>query len=664
MSEGGRQAIRPTVLESGLDESADLVRLLLDSTGEGIYGIDLDGNCTFANPACLRLLGFEDDAELLGQHMHRLVHHTRSSGEPYPVDECQIYKAFWERRGVHVDDEVMFRKDGTSFPCEYWSFPVEREGDLIGCVLTFLDITERVRVEQALEQAMEDAQVANQAKSQFLANMSHELRTPMNAILGYSEMLIEDATDDGLDDMVADLKRITAAGQHLLSLINDVLDLSKIEAGHMDFFLEDFDVAGLIEGVASTALPLVEAKESTLVVDVQAGIGTMHADITKVRQSLFNLLSNAAKFTDAGTVTLRATRESRDDGDHLLFAVTDTGIGIRESKFEQVFEEFSQADASTTRNYGGTGLGLPLTRRLCRMMGGEVLVESEVDVGSTFTIVLPASVQGPTPDPEDIAEESVAAGDEVVEATMTPGKRPVLVIDDDENARELLRRTLEADGFEVVTAPTGEAGLELAASLDPLLITLDIMMPSMDGWTILGEIKSNPKLQSIPVVMVSIVADREVGYALGAVESLTKPVDRDTLLNIVRRYREEPGGRVLIVEDDDHTRSLLRRSMEGGGWQADEARTGVEGLERVRRELPDLILLDLMMPVMDGFEFVDALRKDPRARTVPVIVVSAKDLSSADLDRLHGSVEQIIDKSGDFSAQLTEHVRSLLATRS
>ena len=659
MNEGGEQRIRPTVLESGLEEPADMVGLLLDSTGEGIYGVDLEGNCTFANPACLRLLGFADTAELLGRQMHELVHHTLPNGEPYPVKECRIYKAFWERRGIHADDEVMFRKDGSSFPCEYWSYPVERDGELLGCVLTFVDITERVRVEQALEQAMEDAQAANEAKSQFLANMSHELRTPMNAILGYSELLIEDAEDAELDDMVADLNRITAAGQHLLSLINDVLDLSKIEAGHMEFFLEIFDVAELIEGVASMALPLVEAKDSKLVVEVAADVGEMYADLTKVRQSLFNLLSNAAKFTEAGTVTLQASREVREDGDHVLFAVTDTGIGIRESKQEQVFEEFSQADASTTRNYGGTGLGLPLTRRLCRLMGGDVLIESEVDVGSTFTIDLPAVVAAagqaePAADPDvDVALPAIATGD-----------RPVLVIDDDENARELLRRALEADGFSVVTTAAGEPGLELAASIDPMLITLDIMMPSMDGWEVLNQLKADPRLQSIPVVMVSIAADREVGYALGAVESLTKPVDREQLLDVVRRYREEPGGRVLIVEDDGYTRSLLRRALEPGGWTVDEAGTGVEGLERVRHELPDLIILDLMMPVMDGFEFVDALRKDKASRLVPVIVVTAKDLSSADLDRLHGSVEQIIDKGGSSPERLTEHVRALLATRS
>ena len=525
MSEDGKQAITPTVVESGLDESADLVRLFLDSTGEGIYGVDLEGNCTFANPACVRLLGFDDASELVGQHMHTLVHHTRANGQPYPVDECRIYQAFAERRGVHVDDEVMFRKDGTRFRCEYWSYPVERDGELIGSVLTFVDISDRVEVESALAEAMRDAQAAVRAKNQFMANMSHELRTPMNAILGYSEILIEDAEDAGLDEMVVDLKRIAAAGHHLLSLIDDVLDLSKLEGGRMDFFLETFDVSELIAEVVRVAQPLVEGKGSELIVESADDLGQMHADLTKVRQSLVNLLSNAAKFTDAGRVTLRSSRLAQPEGDRLRFAVTDTGIGIRHSKLDAVFEDFSQADGSSTRSRGGTGLGLPLTRRLCRMMGGDVLVESIVDVGSTFTIDLPA----------------------------------------------------------VVAEPADESSPELTGHL------------------------------------------------------------------------------VLLVGGEDHARSRLRRTIETGGCDVAEAGTGVEGLDRVRQHVPDLILLDPLMPVMDGFEFLERLRSSEASKLVPVVAMAGPSFTAADRERIGGQVVGIID--GESSPeQITEHVFQLLAT--
>jgi PAS domain S-box-containing protein len=630
-------------------EPEELVRLLLDSTGEGIYGIDMDGCCTFANPACVRLLGFDNTDELLGKNMHNLVHHTRPNGDPYPMTECRIFKAFREGCGVHADDEVMWHKDGSSFPAEYWSYPMRRGDELVGSVLTFVDITERREAEQALQAATLAARAASEAKSQFMANMSHELRTPMNAILGYSEMLIEDAIDEGQTEIVADLEKINTAGKHLLELINAVLDLSKIEAGRMDLHIESTDLHELLEDIVTVAQPLVAQNGNELVNDWDDELGVLRADITKVRQSVFNLLSNASKFTRDGTITLRVRRESGNNGDRFRVEVSDTGIGIAVDKLETIFEEFAQAESSTTRDYGGTGLGLSLTRRLSRLMGGDVLVVSTLGEGSTFTLEMPANVVVTRAEAESPVEKN-----NKTPASSTPD---VLVIDDDEHARDLIRRALEAEKYSVITASSGDEGLKLARALHPSLVTLDILMPGTDGWSVLSQLKGDPTTRSIPVVMLSITADRRMGYVLGAVESLTKPVDRGVLREVVERYATSDAFHVLVVEDDEHSRSLLTRYLDSEGWDHSEAKNGIEALDRASARRPDLVLLDLMMPEMDGFEFLEAMRRWPDYRSVPVVVITAKTLTAIDRARLDGNVARVIEKGTQTVEELVEFLR-------
>jgi PAS domain S-box-containing protein len=637
--------------EQRIQESQELTSLLLESTGEGIYGIDLEGICTFANPACVRLLGYDSDADLLGHNMHVLVHHTLPNGDPYPVPECRIYKAVREGRGVHADDEVLWRRDGTSFPSEYWSYPMRRDGELVGVVLTFIDITERRQVEEQLRQAMAAAEQASAAKSQFMANMSHELRTPMNAILGYSEMLMEDAEAAELTEMREDLEKINVAGKHLLELINAVLDLSKIEAGRMDIHIETVDVANLLDGVVAVARLLVEKNDNELVEDWDDDVGTIESDVTKLRQSLLNILSNAAKFTDGGTVTLSVERETVEDVEVIRFRVADTGTGIAGDKLEHVFEEFAQAEETTSRDYGGTGLGLSLTRRLVQLMGGDVTLNSELGVGSTFTIELPTVQQGTIEQDRRRAAEGPAG--------QRSGRPDVLVIDDDVHSRELLTRTLEGEGYHVVTAAGGPAGVELARKVRPGLITLDILMPVMDGWAVLNELKSHPETKDVPVVMLSIAPDGDLAYVMGAVESLTKPVDRDLLHEIVDKYMTPERSHVLIVDDDEGSRTLLARYAEAAGWELAEADNGATALERVRERRPDLILLDLMMPVMDGFEFVEEMNADDELRGVPVVVVTAKTLTAEDRARLQGSVERVIEKGQNSADEILRYVKEL-----
>ena len=510
---------------------------------------------------------------------------------------------------------------------------------------------QNARLFQEIEEKGRQLELTSQHKSQFVASMSHELRTPLNAIIGLTEMIVSNAARFGTEKAVEPLRRVHGAGTHLLGLINQVLDLSKIEAGKLELSPETVNLAPLLEDVIGTARQLAEQNKNRLVVESPDNLGTLTVDPMRLRQILLNLLSNACKFTKQGEVKLRV-KKVVDGRNWIEFAVADTGIGMTPEQQAKLFEEFTQADSSTARQYGGTGLGLAITRKLARMMGGDVTVTSEPGKGSVFTVRLPGSAN---------SQASSSTGSD---GRRSPTADCILVIDDDATARELIADHLKAEGFSVVTAAGGVEGLKRAKELRPTAITLDVMMPDLDGWSVLAALRQDPELADIPVIMVTIVDEHRRGIALGAAGYLTKPIDRERLHRLVSRFRAPvPPTRVLLVEDDAVQRERMRGWLEGPQWAVREAENGREALKRIEENKPDVILLDLMMPEMDGFAVVAALQKEAGWRDIPVIVITSLDLDAKDRARLNAGVQSVLVKERFQPADLVERIRRLVHSK-
>jgi signal transduction histidine kinase/DNA-binding response OmpR family regulator/HAMP domain-containing protein len=525
-----------------------------------------------------------------------------------------------------------------------------------GTVAVYSDITELRTQNLELEEARELSEVANRTKSQFLANMSHELRTPLNAIIGYSEILQEDAVDNGQEQLVPDLKKIEGAGRHLLGLINDILDLSKVEAGKMDVFIEEIDLSSLLDEVKSIIAPLVAKNGNELEVRLADHVGRMRTDRTKLKQCLLNVLSNASKFTQDGKLTVQV-RRFETDGPKIEIVISDTGIGMNEDQIGRLFQAFSQADASTTKKFGGTGLGLAITRHFCRLLGGDISVASQPGVGSSFTIILPD--QAAEPESRPVVESALeSARSNAVGSAVT-----VLVVDDDASARDLLTTNLGREGYRTVQARGGDEALELARKLRPDAITLDVLMPKKDGWTVLGALKADPVLRDIPVVMVTVAPDRGIGLSLGAAEVMTKPVDRGQLTALLRQLLSRDGP-ILVVEDDLATRETVRHTVEKLGLTVAEVTNGRLALTWLgENSAPALILLDLMMPEMDGFEFLDTFNRRPDWRHIPVVVITAKQLTAAERALLAGRTRIVIRKGASMDTDVADAIRKAVGQR-
>jgi PAS domain S-box-containing protein len=608
----------------------------------------------YVNPAYTRVLGVSAaDAE--GKTPGQLVRSGAHSAEFFhAIDQALAAGQIWSGRIISRNQR------GDLVHLDTTLAPIGNEsGQVTHHVAVKRDVTERVERELALEEtnralrkARDAALQSNRTKSEFLANMSHELRTPLNAIIGYGEILLEDAEAASEQSLSADLKKILSAARHLLGLINDVLDMSKIEAGKMDLDVEEFDLRELLGAVRDYVLPLAERRNDVLEIRVENAPARVAYDQQKLRQILINLISNACKFTSDGQVIVGVRV---DDTGWLEIRVADTGIGMTEEQLSKLFRPFMQADSSMTRRYGGTGLGLAISQRFCEMMGGRIEVSSTPGRGSTFTVRLPQSmprVRGPVPDMKTEGQEAV-----------------VLVIDADQSIYSTLSSSLAERGLRVEWARTGEAGFDAAREQRPHVIVLDINMPAKQGWNVLALLKEDPQTAPIPVVMVTSLGDPELGLALGAADYLIKPIQPERLIATVQRWVAPANGNftVLVVDDDEAMLEIVQRKLQSAGYLVVTANNGRTGLEALERHDPVLVVLDLMMPEMDGFEFLRRLKQHPRHFQLPVIVATAKDLTDIERSVLRESASKVIQKLGYSRAELMHHVeqqiRSLLLTR-
>jgi two-component system, sensor histidine kinase and response regulator len=609
--------------EAALRESSELITLLLESAPEAIYGVDLAGDCTFCNAACLRLTGYDDSSELLGRNMHAVIHYAKPDGTPYPVQECSIYAGFGEEQGAHGDHEVLWRKDGTSFPVEFWSRLLHRNHRVIGMVVTFVDVTVRKQAEEAMRNAKEAAEAGSRAKSEFLANMSHEIRTPLNGVIGMTELALgTDLTEEQRDY----LNTVKLSGDALLSVINDILDFSKIEAGKSDLEANDFDFRASLETILKTFALRASEKNLELLYEVDGEVPEIvQGDANKLRQILVNLLGNAIKFTHAGEVALRVKIDKVEDKKYLVhFTVSDTGVGLAAEVRKLIFDPFTQADNSTTRNYGGTGLGLAISARLVKMMGGEIWVESEHGRGSQFHFTAQLAA--------DHAPSIARSGNPLV----AKDAARVLVVDDNRTHCGMLERLLKGWGWNANSAQSGEeAMVQVRAARESgdayQLILIDLHMPGMNGFELVEHLPRLPGVVPPTIMMLTSGGQREDMARcaeLGISAHLLKPVRPSELREAIRQAMGmptveavpatqpdspparglTPSLRVLLAEDNAVNRKVVTRLLEKRGHQVLVTTNGKEALAALEKDSFDLVLMDVQMPEMDGFEATRMIR--------------------------------------------------------
>lgn len=633
--------------------SATYAHELIDAASEGMYGLDSRGHVTFANRSMAAMLGYRKD-ELVGSHGHTLFHHTRADGSPYPVEECTIYRALTGDFAGDIDDEIIWRRDGTMLPVEYSVARVRDPEGNPGAVVSFRDITERREAHMALKLAMQTAEASNQAKSDFLARMSHELRTPLNSVIGFSNLLLHNKSGGLSEKDIVYIERIQKNGVNLLSLINDILDFSKIEAGKIELDIAPADLRAIVSDVVHQFETQVMGSVVKVVWSVPDRLPPIQTDAGRLRQVLVNLVGNAIKFTEAGTVSVSVIAHA-DTGDPARIEVADSGIGIPPERIGAIFDPFEQAERSTTRRFGGTGLGLPISKSLCELLGYDLRVTSREGQGSTFIIDLAL---------RPVEKLSASVPQSFVRDPLTNGSplagKTVLVVDDAPDDRLLISAEIAELGGIPITASSGSEALELAREHKPDLITLDLLMPKMDGSEVLRLIKSDPDLCRIPVVIVSAVAKERQGLT-GALSLLPKPLDPADLRHAVNQGIGL--GRVLIVDDDPDAQTLLSSyAHDEGASEVLVAGDGESALSILDEFKPDLVLLDLVLPRRDGADVLARIASDP-GQTPAVIIVTSKELSAGEARSLSLGSLGVLRKGEKLEDDLRAALRSFAAGR-
>jgi PAS domain S-box-containing protein len=641
-----------------LRREREMLQTLIDTIPDLIFIKDTNSRFTRVNLAQARNLGFEDPADMVG----------KSDADFYPAqraiefrtDECQLFVT-----GQPLINKLeRLHSEGQEAKWMLTSkAPIFDElGRVTGLVGAARDVTQIHEAEMQLrartaeleaekeraERAVEEAREASRLKSEFLSTMSHELRTPMNAIIGYSHLLLDGLDGELTEQQAADIGQIARSADQLLGLIDDVLDLSKIEAGRMDLATESIDIGGVVRQVVDSLTPQASAKGIALEIDVVGRLGEIDADPKRIRQILLNLVSNAVKFTERGKVTVAA----RALPGTVEVRVTDTGIGIEKEALTYIFDEFRQADGSTTRRFGGTGLGLAIARNLAQLHGGDIDVVSTVGIGSTFTLRLPARKR------TDAAPPAYEHQPEPLpEVESDGGERTILLIEDDQSFVNLVRRTLERSGVRVVHTPRGADAVRIATKLSPRLVLLDIgLEDQVDGWQVLHRLRAQAETRRLPVVVISARDERGMAATLGATDYLIKPIDRSELMAVIERFGSGATPDVLVVDDDPNVRDLMSRLIGSDGYRIRIAHDGRDALDQIRQHKPGLIVLDLMMPNLDGFEVLDAVRSTEATRDVPVIVVTALDLTPEQFTWLRTRTSSILQKSALRSDQLLDEI--------
>ena len=603
---------------------------------------DADGRILRMNDVAAKLMG-RPDKELLGKTVD-VVATPETAALIHKHDREVI-----EGHGITAYEEQVNYLGG-AYTLLSTRFPVTNErGAVAGIGVISMDITQRMHMEQELRMAKAEAEAANQAKSLFLANMSHELRTPLNSIIGLSELTLEQADEREDRETAEIMQRVVNAGRHLLSLINDILDISRIESGRIELHTEVVHVKTLMESVINSMQTLARANGNNLLLEVAPGVDQACLDVTRLRQVMLNLIGNAIKFTGNGEVKVKLS--CRDDQLHI--AVSDTGIGMTAEQLERIFLPFEQADRSIARRFGGSGLGLTISRQLLGLMRGRIDVTSDIQSGSVFSLTLPVGdVENVEPRRSPIANNTLSAR----------GRNPVvLVVDDDPDACALIRNALERDGINVVSASSGQEALSLTRSLRPAVMVLDILLGDMSGWDVLAAIRADPEHAELPVILCTVTDPDQRTGVLGVVEHLTKPFDRDHLSHLVQRFvGGTKSSSLLVVDDDDFYRNSIAAVLRQAGHQVDTAPNGEHALSIMRTRPPDLLLLDMIMPGMDGLAVIEVMRTDPVLAAVPIMLVTAADISPEVSRNLYERAVLLVRKGEADQADVVHHVHRLL----